>query len=92
MEHVPDPRLEWFDTAWKDKQRENAKTIAKAYIEENRSNLQRFENMTLEDLVQNIDAARRLGNEEERILTDMWLLSEYEPQNIEGSIRMGRED
>lgn len=64
--------------------------MAKDYVAANREELSPIlSKFTLEGLVDLVSSYRRAGREEDRIITDMWLLSEYEPQNITGSITVG---
>lgn len=36
-----------------------------------------------------VSALRNEGREEDRIIVDMWLLSEYDPVHVSGSIDLG---
>lgn len=80
-----------FDYEWREGDRDKARDIAKEYINANRQRLTRvFGSYTLEDLVREVDALREAGRHSDRIIVDMWLLAEYQPQDISGELRIGR--
>lgn len=76
-----------FDYEWRLGHRDKAREIARAYVNARRYELapilQRY---TLEELVREVSALRNAGRHADRIVVDMWLLSEYEPQAIVGVI------
>ena len=79
-----------FENEWHHGDRTKARQMAKDYVAANREELSPIlSKFTLEGLVDLVSSYRRAGREEDRIITDMWLLSEYEPQNITGSITVG---
>lgn len=73
--------------AERDAIRAECKTLAGAYITAHRDDLARFEGLGIEHLVNLITIARHRGDEDERILIDMWLLANFEPQRIRGNFR-----
>lgn len=80
-----------FDYEWREGDRDKAREIAKDYINANRLRLTKvFSGYTLEDLVREVDALRAAGRHSDRIIVDMWLLAEYQPQDISGELRIGR--
>jgi hypothetical protein len=82
-----EPELVQFDHEWKHGDRGVARGLARAYIGRRRSELApALEPYSLEDLVQLIDAYRAAGREDDRIIADMWLLTNYDPQRITGTI------
>jgi hypothetical protein len=82
--------VERFENEWHHGDRTVAKQMAKDYVVAHREELEPIlSRFTLEGLVDLVTAYRNAGREEDRIITDMWLLSEYKPQNITGSIQMG---
>lgn len=78
-----------FNELWATKQRMAAKSLAIDYVLDNKQLFQRFESLTLEQLVEFIDSVRAVGNVQEQTLADMWLLTQYEPQNIVGTVNIG---
>ena len=82
--------VELFEEEWQHGDRAVAKQMAKDYVEKNRAELEPIlSRFTLEGLVDLVTAYRNAGRHEDRIITDMWLLSEYKPQNITGSLQVG---
>ena len=82
--------VERFEHEWHHGDRTAAKQMAKDYVAAHRAELEPIlAKFTLEGLVDLVTSYRRAGREEDRIITDMWLLSEYKPQNITGTIQMG---
>lgn len=77
-----------FDREWKEGDREKARQMARDYVAANRERLQALERLTLPDLVERVSQCRAEGREEDRLVTDMWLLSEYQPQKIVGGINL----
>lgn len=85
-----DGDLARFVAEWKSGRRDEARAIARAYIDAHRAELApQLEPYSLDDLVRLVSAYRQAGREEDRIVADMWLLTEYEPQRITGTIHMG---
>lgn len=82
-----------FDYEWREGDRTKAKEIAKDYINSRRSELTEiFSKYSLDDLVRECEALRIAGRVKDRIIVDMWLMSEYEPQNITGVLNIGSAD
>lgn len=78
-----------FDYEWREGDREKAKEIAKNYVNTHRDFLEPiFMQYTREMLVVEVEALRRFKRLSDRIVVDMWLLSEYEPQQITGEINV----
>lgn len=89
----PDEALLQFDYEWREGDRTKAKQIAKDYINSRRVELTAiFSKYSLEDLVRECEALRIAGRISDRIIVDMWLMSEYEPQNITGTLTIGSAD
>lgn len=73
-----------FDYEWREGSREVAKQIAIDYVNEYRHILEPvLMKLTREQLVAEVEAKRNQKNHADRIIIDMWLLSEYPPQSIE---------
>lgn len=80
-----------FKDAWEEsnstKDRKAAKEIAHEYVEANHSELfAAIGRMSIPQLVKVIDTLRENGQEEERLIVEMWLLDKFEPQNITASV------
>lgn len=80
-----------FKEAWEvsneTKDRSIPKELAKVYVDEHRGELfETLGRMNIPDLVKLVDALRAQGMEEQRLIVDMWLLSEHEPQDIRTTI------
>ena len=83
-------QVERFENEWRNGNRDAARQMAKDYVAAHREELGPIlSKFTLEGLVDLVTSYRRAGREEDRIVADMWLLSEYQPQNITGSITVG---
>jgi len=84
-----DKALEAFDKAWQDsnatKDRKKPLSLAQAYVKAHPELAQRYQAMTLEEIVPLVSKARQDGDEERRLELDIWLLATYEPQQIGGS-------
>ena len=86
------PDVARFDNEWKGGDRARAKVMAKEYVAAHKGELEPIlSKFTIEGLVDLVTAYRNAGREEDRLVTDMWLLSEYEPQNITGQLLVGAE-
>jgi len=86
MEH----EIAAFEREWRTGDRAKAKQMARAYVETHRPALTRqLASYTREDLVGLIEQYRATGCAEDRIIADMWLLSEYDPQQISGDLNLG---
>lgn len=96
--------LEQFDAEWKTGDRAAARDMAKAYVAANRDAIMPTlrgairtlrearldDDPDIPDLVRLVDNYRAAGDEESRILVDMLLLANYQPQQITGSVNLGR--
>jgi hypothetical protein len=79
-----------FDLEWKHGDKATAREMARVYVEANRATLEPIlSQYSLEGLVGLIDDYRKAGREEDRIIADMWLLSEYQPQKVTGQMAIG---
>lgn len=82
-----DERILQFDFEWRQGDRNKAFDVAKSFIDDYRNVLEPvLGKYTLEELVHEIDMLRILGGsrEHDRIITDMWILSEFPLQSISG--------
>lgn len=78
-----------FDYEWREGSRDKAREIAKAYVNKHREFLEPvLMQYTREMLVYEVEALRRFKRLSDRIVVDMWLLSEYEPVEIVGKINV----
>jgi hypothetical protein len=85
-----DERILQFDYEWRKGDRILAKQIASDYINDNRSTLEPLlGGKSLEELVQMVSGYRDQHKETDRIVCDMWLQAEFEPQHISGAINIG---
>lgn len=76
---------EKFVKAWENREtRDTARAIADEYIAAHPEMADRFGGLDLKQLVDEVSFYRSVGREKDRILADMWLLSNYEPQRIGG--------
>jgi hypothetical protein len=79
-----------FDREWRTGDRAKAKGLAKSYVDAHREEINKLlAPYTREQLVELIDQYRQVGREEDRLVVDMYLLSEYEPQKITGELNIG---
>lgn len=86
-----DPDLDEFNEKWANRAtRSEAKEIAQRYIQKDLELQSLCVPLSLEELVTLVDIARARGDDEQRIKLDMWLLANFEPQRIVGSMRTGR--
>ena len=68
-----------------------AKEMAKAYVADNRPAMSAaFDGLTRDDLVGLVSQYREDGTDEKRLLVDIWLLAEFAPQQITGTIQIGK--
>lgn len=80
-----DPAILEFDYEWREGDRLQAIQIAVSFVNLYRDQLTPlYSKYTLEDLVHEIDELRKCGAERhhDRLVTDMWILSEYPLQHI----------
>lgn len=85
-----DSNVERFDREWKAGNRGLARQIASFYVEQHRGDLESvLGGKTLEQIVAMVDGYRGAGLEEDRLIAEMWLLSEHQPQKITGTMNMG---
>lgn len=76
-----------FDYEWREGDRDKAREIAKRYINTHREFLEPIlMQYTREMLVAEVSTLRRFKRLSDRIVVDMWLMSEYKPQQITGEI------
>ena len=80
-----------FEKEWREGDRSMAKEMAKAYVADNRAPMSAaFDRLTRDELVGLVTQYRNEGTDEKRLLVDMWLLAEFAPQQITGSIQIGK--
>jgi len=85
-----DERILQFDFEWREGNRAVAKEIATAYINDNRATLDSLlGGKSLDELVKMVEGYREQHKETDRIVCDMWLQAEFEPQHISGAINIG---
>lgn len=78
-----------FDHEWRVGDRAVAVQLAKEYVNQHRPALaEQLIKFTLDDMVKLIDQYREAGQHENRLIAEMWLLSEYKPQDITGEIHV----
>lgn len=89
-----------YDKEWKTGDRVKAKEMAKAYVAENKSAIEVLINSavralrefklndpaSIPELVELVSLYRQNGGEDDRILLDMYLMAEHEPQKITGTV------
>lgn len=82
--------LEDFKNAWSDKpNRDKAVAKAEAYVQANLARLSTiYGDLTLPQIVEQIDFYRNVGREDDVVEADMWLLAHYEPQQIGGEAKI----
>lgn len=86
-----DTALQEFDQEWKTGDRVKAKQMAIDYVNEHREALTTvLGQLPIETLVALISGYRKVGRDADRVIADMWLLSEYEPQHIGGTVHLNR--
>lgn len=74
------------DTEWKTGDRAVARAMAMAYSGAHPEMRAKYGGLDIPQLVALVDQARERGDEDERISLDVWLLAEFQPQVIGGSI------
>lgn len=80
-----DERVLKFDFEWREGSRQRAVEIAREFIDYSRSILAPIlQPLTIGELVAKVESLRAEGNHGDRIIVDMWIHSEYEPQQITG--------
>ena len=84
-----DADIQRFSDEWATGDRGLAKTLAKTWIANHRDKIQDLEGYDLEGLVGLVTQYRAAGCESDRLIVDMWLLSEYESQQITGVVTIG---
>jgi hypothetical protein len=84
-----DPSLQRFDHEWKHGDRALAREMAAEWVAAHPALHPILTPRTLEDLVKMMDGYRAAGDEENCIIVDMWLLTNYKPQNITGVLSFG---
>lgn len=79
--------LSRFEHAWKTGDRDLAREIAREFIDSSHPQLKGLlRQYSREGLVRLVDAYRAAGQDENRVIAEMWLLVEYEPQRITGHL------
>lgn len=83
-----DPVVKRFDEEWRYGDRDLAKKLAKEFIKARHAALApALANLTVFDLVELIEFYRSEGDEENRIIADMWLLA-ASPRAVDGPIKI----
>lgn len=82
-----DKQLEDFKSTWDNRDtRPQAKGLATAYVNSHKAEMEvLFKDLTLEQIVAQVDFYRSQGRAEDVIKADMWLLANFEPQKIVGT-------
>ena len=81
--------IEAFDKEWRHGDRNKAKGMAVAYVNAHREELARaLGRLSLVELVHLVSDLRSQGKDRARVIVDMWLLNEFEPQKIGGSVNV----
>ena len=85
-----DVMLEGFDSQWRagGESRTRAYTLAKDYAAARRQDFAAIADYDIPSLVGLVEAYREAGDEENRILADIWLLASFPPQQIVGEMRV----
>ena len=85
-----DVMLEEFDSQWRagGESRTRAYTLAKDYARTRRQDFAAIADYDIPSLVGLVEAYREAGDEENRILADIWLLASFPPQQIVGEMRI----
>ena len=78
-----------FAKEWREGDRGLAKDMARAYVADNPQQFDVLKEYSRDELVVLLGDYRDAGRDEEQIVVDMWLLSEFEPQKITGAITIG---
>lgn len=85
-----DRDIQGFVDEWRHGDRSLAKAMAKEYVEAHRAQIAPLlEPRIREEIVAMIDGARLEGRDADVAIAEMWLLTEYEPQRISGSLNLG---
>lgn len=78
-----------FDYEWRAGSRDKAREIAREYVTLRRADLEPIlGGKGIEELVALTQDYRTLGLYENRLVVDMWLLAEFEPQQISGELHV----
>lgn len=81
--------IEEFDRLWKGRDHAKARKLAHDYVKDNRKALTaKYGDKSREEVIDMVAAARLEGREEERLEADMWLLAEFKPVAVVGSINL----
>jgi hypothetical protein len=89
MNQILDENVLRFDHEWRAGDRVKAREIAVAFIETHRTFLEPIlMKYTRDMLVKEVGNLRAESRIVDCIIVEMWLLSEYEPQNIVGQIHV----
>lgn len=85
-----DPELEAFDKEWRAGDRDVARELAQAWVDNHRDTLVALlGGYAREGLVQLVSAYRDAGMDEDRIAVDAWLLCEFTKQRVVGVASFG---
>lgn len=82
-----DPTILQFEFEWREGSRETAIQIAKDFVNTYRTELTPiYLKYTRQELVKEMDELRKCGSERhhDRLVTDMWILSEFPLGNVTG--------
>lgn len=78
-----------FQHEWWNGDRDVARALARAYVLEHASALAPLMGASIEELVAVVTHCRATGDEENRIIADMVLLTVHPPQQITGTVTIG---
>ncbi len=82
--------LQRFDREWRTGNRDRARQMARNYVASHREEIAPvLQPLTLAEIVVLVGEYRARGLETDRIIADMWLLTEYPPQHITGTVSLG---
>ncbi len=82
-----DAALEAFEEEWWHGDRAKAKELASAYVEAHRAEIEpHLGGLSLDTIVLMVSDYRRVGRESDRIIADMWLITEHPQQRVTGTI------
>lgn len=84
-----DAELQAYDLAWRETPKEDrnavCQALADAYVLAHPELVAQFAALTLPECVTLVDLAREKGDEERRILLDVWIMAGFEFQEIGGT-------